>query len=123
MTKILVVEDNEMLRHMICDTLRKEKFDVFEASNGNEGISQARKEKPDIVVTDILMPDKEGIETILELKSEHENIKIIAMSGGGNTKNMTFLDMAQKVGAEFVLSKPFKPSDLMNAVYELNKTV
>ena len=65
------------------------------------------------------MPDKEGIETILEVKAEDSNVKIIAMSGGGSTKNMTFLDMAKKVGANHTLSKPFKPSVLLDVVKDL----
>lgn len=119
MTKILVIDDDDLVRGMICNSLRKEKFDVFEACNGNEGIRKAREEKPDIVVTDILMPDKEGIETILELQAMDSGIRIIAMSGGGSSKNMSFLEMAKKVGARHVLNKPFKSSVLLGAVKSL----
>ncbi len=84
-----------------------------------EGIRKAKEEKPDIVVTDILMPDKEGIETIMELQGLDSKIRIIAMSGGGSAKNMSFLEMAKKVGARHVLSKPFKSAVLLNAVKSL----
>ncbi len=119
MTKILVIDDDDLVRGMICNALRKEKFEVFEACNGNEGIRKAKEEKPDIVVTDILMPDKEGIETIMELQGLDSKIRIIAMSGGGSAKNMSFLEMAKKVGARHVLSKPFKSAVLLNAVKSL----
>lgn len=119
MQKILVVEDDDFIRGMICTVLKKHGFEVIEAKNGVDGVDKALHEKPNIVLTDMLMPDKEGIETILEIRSASPDIKIIAMSGGGKTKNMNFLDMAKKVGAEKILSKPFKPSALLNAISEI----
>lgn len=116
MPKILVIDDDDIVRHMVCGSLRKAGFQVSEARNGNEGVKRAEAESPGLVITDILMPDKEGIETILEIKAANKDIKIIAMSGGGSTQNMTFLDMAKKVGAQRVLSKPFKPAELLEAV-------
>lgn len=114
--KILVIDDDDFVRGMICNALRKENFLVEEAHNGNEGVQKSRSFKPAVVITDMLMPDKEGIETILEIKAVNKDIKIIAMSGGGSSKNMTFLEMAKKVGAEQVLSKPFKPSAMIEAI-------
>ena len=114
--KILVIDDDDFVRGMVCNALRKENFLVEEAQNGNEGVSKSRSFKPEVVITDMLMPDKEGIETILEIKAVNKDIKVIAMSGGGASKNMTFLEMAKKVGAEQVLSKPFKPSAMIEAI-------
>lgn len=114
--KILVIDDDDLTRSMVCSALKKANYEVFEAANGNDGVQKAQDERPDLVVTDILMPDKEGIETILEIKTIDSSIKIVAMSGGGSSKNMTFLDMAQKVGAEEVISKPFKPSALLDVI-------
>ncbi len=119
MTKILVIDDDDLVRGMVCNALKKAGFDVIEASNGNEGVAKAQSEDPDVVVTDILMPDKEGIETILEIKATKAKIKIVAISGGGSSKNMTFLDMAKKAGAEKVLSKPFTLSVLLEAISSL----
>ena len=116
MTQILVIEDDDLVRNMISNTLRKAGFEVALAANGKEGLEQAEALRPELVVTDILMPDKEGIETILELKAIDKHIKIIAMSGGGSAKNMTFLDMAQKVGAHKVMTKPFKSSELLETI-------
>ncbi len=119
MTKILVIDDDDLVRGMVCNALKKAGFDVIEASNGNEGVAKAQSEDSDVVVTDILMPDKEGIETILEIKATKAKIKIVAISGGGSSKNMTFLDMAKKAGAEKVLSKPFTLSVLLEAISSL----
>jgi len=117
--KILVIDDDKLVRSMVCGTLRKANHEVLEAGNGNEGVQKAQDETPDLVITDMLMPDKEGIETIIEIKAINESIKIIAISGGGNTKNMVFLEMAQKIGADHALSKPFKPNDLLGAINTL----
>ncbi len=119
MTKILVIDDDDFIRGILCNALKKSNFEVIEATNGNEGVEKALSQTPDVVVTDILMPDKEGIETIMEIKEANQDIKIIAMSGGGAIKNMSFLDMAKKVGAQHVLSKPFKPNDLFTAINDV----
>lgn len=119
MTKILVIDDEELVRKMIVSVLKKSGFDVYEAANGIEGLAQAQNNLPDLVLTDILMPDKEGISTILELKTINPTIKIIAMSGGGKTQNMSFLEMAQKVGVKHTLKKPFRPTELLQAIDSL----
>lgn len=116
MAKIFVIDDDDLIRTMMVSALRKRGHDVFGASNGNTGLQMAQKDQPDLVITDILMPDKEGIETILELTALYPKLKIIAMSGGGATKNMSFLEMAEKVGAHCTLKKPFKPQTIFDAV-------
>ena len=119
MKKILVIDDDDLVRSMTCNVLKKSGFQVFEAENGNVGLNVAVKESPDLVITDMLMPDKEGIETILELSAINKDIKIIAMSGGGKTQDMTFLDLAKKIGASKTIQKPFKPANLLSAVQEI----
>lgn len=119
MAKILVIDDDELVRNMVSSALKKAGHDVALADNGSEGVTNAQNDPPDLVITDMLMPDKEGIQTILELQAAHQNIKIIAISGGGATKNMNFLHMAEKVGAQKVLAKPFKPSVLLSTVNDL----
>lgn len=121
MSKILVADDDDFVRGLICSVLKKNGYTVSEAKNGEEAVTMARKDSPDILITDMLMPDKEGIETILEVKEIGSNIKIIAISGGGKTKNMSFLNIAQNAGADAILSKPFKPDELLQAINTLRK--
>jgi CheY-like chemotaxis protein len=75
-----------------------------------------RQEDPDLIITDIIMPEKEGIETIRQILNERPSAKIMAVSGGGRHANMDFLDAARKLGAIDVLEKPFEPDDLVNRV-------
>ncbi|MCH8237326.1 MAG: response regulator [Proteobacteria bacterium] len=70
----------------------------------------------DLVITDIIMPEKEGVETIVELKQLHPSLKIIAISGGGRTRNMDFLKLAKQFGADSILAKPFSEDELMEHV-------
>lgn len=114
--KILIIDDDELIRMACRNLLQKAGYQTIEATNGNDGVSLFAKENPDLVITDMLMPDKEGLETISEIKALNKNAKIIAISGGGNTKNMTFLGLARKLGAQATLDKPIKPAQLMQAV-------
>jgi DNA-binding response OmpR family regulator len=116
MPKILVIDDDAMIRNTIARILRAQSFDVLLAEDGVKGLASFRHEKPDLVLTDILMPDKEGIETISEIKREAAHAKIIAMSGGGRVGNADFLTMARKLGASDVISKPFVPQDLVDLI-------
>lgn len=111
-TKVLVIDDDELVRMALRVILQKENCIVVEANNGNQGVSMFKQENPDIVITDILMPDKEGLTTISEIRACNARVKIVAMSGGGNTKNLSFLQMAQKVGADQTINKPFKADDI-----------
>jgi len=113
---ILVIEDEILLRSLMRKGLEKKGFNVLEAVNGCDGVDIFEKEKPSLVVTDMLMPDKEGMQTIQELRQIDPNVKIVAMSGGGSTKNMAFLEMAERVGASATIAKPFKPQDLFNII-------
>lgn len=117
--KILIIDDDELIRLTLKNTLKKIECTVLEAENGNTGIALFKLEKPDLVITDMLMPDKEGLETISEIRAVNPNAKIIAMSGGGSSKNMAFLQLAQKMGASRIMSKPIKPDDLLNAIKSL----
>ncbi len=116
MKKILVIDDDDLVRGMTCSVLKKNNFTVLEAENGNVGLAIAINEDPHLVITDMLMPDKEGMETIMELCAINDDIKIIAMSGGGKTQDMTFLNLAKQIGADKTLEKPFRPTELLAAV-------
>ena len=113
MPQIMVVDDEELVRFTLRQALEKGGFDVVEAPNGKEALELQRREPADLVVTDILMPEKEGIETIRELKREYPDTKIIAISGGGRMDNVDFLNMSRHFGTDAVLPKPFDPRDLL----------
>ena len=116
---ILVIDDDELIRLTCRNILKKMECNVIEAENGVDGLTQFKKEHPSIVITDLLMPDKEGLETISDIKRNDKTVKIIAMSGGGSTQNMSFLNIAKQMGADIILSKPFKPDELLGAIKAL----
>jgi len=116
MKKILVIEDNPIVRSTVGRILQAGGYEVISANDGLQGVAAFRKEQPDLVVTDIIMPEQEGIETIRQILSDRPNAKIIAISGGGRIGNTDFLQIARKVGATEVLPKPFDPDDLLQLV-------
>jgi DNA-binding response OmpR family regulator len=91
-------------------------YEVTEAGDGSEGIKLYREVRPDLVITDLVMPEKEGIETIVELRRDFPEVKIIAISGGNNNRSGSYLSMAEKLGAERTIGKPFKIPELLGAV-------
>jgi DNA-binding response OmpR family regulator len=117
--KILIIDDDELIRLTCRNILKKIECDVIEAENGVQGLAQFKKERPSIVITDLLMPDKEGLETISEIKGSDKSVRIIAISGGGSTNNMSFLNIAKLMGADIILKKPFKPDELLGAIKTL----
>ncbi len=118
--RILVIDDDEMVNSAICQLLTHHGYDVVSATNGNEGLDTFNKMKVDLVITDIVMPEKEGIETILELKQIDNSIPIISISGGGRLQGQ-YLDLSKVVGVQKAISKPFKQAVLLEAVQELLK--
>ena len=116
MAKILVIEDDVMLRNTIDKILRHGGFDVVMAEDGIRGMTSFRAERPDLVLTDIIMPEREGIATIVEIRRERPDAKIIAMSGGGRIGSADFLGMAKKLGANDIIPKPFLPQELLRRV-------
>ena len=119
MARVLIVEDDELVRSMLKTTLEREGYEVMEASDGEKGIRLMKKNPAHLVITDIIMPDKEGIETIIELKRIFPGIKIVAISGGGRIGPETYLDMAEKFGAMRTFVKPIDRKELLKAVKEL----
>lgn len=116
MAKILLVEDDEVFRRVLMDTLTREEHEVIPASNGREAVEIARKQTFDLMITDLIMPEKEGIETIIEIRLMSPGIRIIAMSGGGRGSAQDYLSAALVLGASQSLSKPFSRVDLLNAI-------
>jgi DNA-binding NtrC family response regulator len=113
MPKILIIDDDNQFRKMLCQTLEKAGYTVSEAVNGTKGVDFFKKESADLVITDILMPDKEGIETIMEIRRMAPDIKIIAISGGGRIGSDSYLDLARKLGAIETFSKPIDRKKLV----------
>jgi CheY-like chemotaxis protein len=107
MKTVLVIDDETLVRATVARMVEREGHRVLQASNGVEGLNIYKRERVDLVVCDIIMPEKEGIETIGELRRKNPTLKIIAISGGGRTENVDFLGMAQRLGADYVLAKPF----------------
>ncbi len=97
-------------------TLEEEGYAVFDAENGRAGIDIYRQSPTDLIITDIVMPEYEGMETILALKREFPEARIIAMSGRQQTGPASFLGMAEKLGAGHTLTKPFRRAELLSAV-------
>lgn len=119
MTKILVIDDDALVRDLIAHILEIAGYLPVLASNGREGIARFKSDEPALVITDILMPEKEGIETILDIRRLRQDVKIIAISGGGVSGAVEFLDMAAKLGASAAIAKPFKPAALISMVAQL----
>ncbi len=115
---ILVIDDDDLVRRTIVMTLSKADYEVEEASDGAIGLQAVSETSFDLVITDILMPNKEGIETIRELRRGNSDLKIIAISGG-DRRGGSFLDMAEKLGADRTLRKPFRPQELLAGVAEV----
>lgn len=112
MASILVIDDEEMMRISIKVALERLGHQVIEAADGKEGVDVYKSSPTDLVITDLIMPEQEGVETIVQLKGEFPDLKIIAMSGGGRMNNMDFLEVAQHLGANAILKKPFRKAEL-----------
>jgi len=116
MARILVVDDEEIIRFTLRQMLEKAGHEVVEAVNGQEALNSCEERLVDLVITDIIMPEKEGIETIVELRQRQPDLKIIAVSGGGRTKTMDYLEIAERLGADGALAKPLQRQVVMEAV-------
>ena len=119
MTRILVIDDETPVRDVIRQTLERAGYDVVDAADGREGLVRFRERPADLVITDILMPEQEGIETIRILHKEFPQTKILAISGGGRRGKLDVLPTAQTFGAHRTLAKPFERKDLLDAVSAL----
>lgn len=120
MHRILLVDDDDTFRTMLRLTLAKLGYEVIEAGNGVEALRLIDKNATDVVITDLIMPEKEGLETIQTLRRLHPSVKIIAMSGGGRIHAAPdFLVVAKMFGAHRTLVKPFSNEQMIAAIDEL----
>jgi DNA-binding response OmpR family regulator len=119
MAKILIIDDDEAVRTRLRLTLAHFGHTAIAAGDGHEGLKLFRHHRPDLVITDIVMPEKEGLAVVLELRQMQPKPKIIAVSGGGRRDAEEYLRLAGLLGADRVLTKPFSTDVLVAAVAEL----
>ena len=116
MARILIIDDDVQILKLLRKMLENEGYDVVDAVDGNKGLKLYREDPTDLVITDIIMPEKEGIETIIDLRREFPEAKIVAMSGGGHGEAEPYLHMAKGLGAIRTLTKPFGKEELLEAI-------
>jgi CheY-like chemotaxis protein len=116
MSKILIIDDEEEIRRMFGEALENAGYDVLLASNGEEGLRLFRRHQIDLVLLDIWMPEKDGLETLVEIRRSQRSAKLIAISGGGRLGLMSPLDWASRLGAKAILRKPFTIDQLLATV-------
>lgn len=119
MPRILVMDDDEVLRSALRAALEGAGYEVVEAADGAAGLQLYRDGGADLVLVDIFMPERDGLEVIRALRGEGSRPKIIAISGGGQTGQLDALDAAAALGASRTLRKPFEPQGLLSAIREL----
>lgn len=117
--RVLIVDDEAQVRDTLRHGLNRAGYQVLEAQNGRLAMHLLRRHPADVVITDIFMPEKEGLETITELKRDFPHVKIIAISGGGAFAARDFLPIAKTLGADRTFDKPFHVSQILEAINEL----
>ena len=117
--KILVIDDDEQMRVLLRQVMEWAGHEVVEAADGREGTRLQRQHRADLVITDLIMPEQEGLETITALRRDYPGLKIIAISGGGRIGPEAYLPAARELGADRVFSKPIDVQELAETVREL----
>jgi CheY-like chemotaxis protein len=129
MTRVIIIDDEEDIRIVLKEIFVRAGFDVGVASNGDDGLNLLREQGADLVITDIIMPGSDGVETAYDIRMEFPKTKIIVMSGGGNAASLgyepaaittsAYLASAAAVGADLTITKPFDREELIKAAKEL----
>ena len=132
MTRVIIIDDEKDIREVLKEVLERAGFDVDVASNGSDGMDLLREQGADLVITDVIMPGKDGVETAYDIRMEFPKTKIIVISGGGNVnpmeyeptaiKTTAYLASATEAGADLTLTKPFDRDEIVNAVRRLTST-
>ena len=131
MTRIIVIDDEEDIRNVLKEVLERAGYDVDTAENSDAGLDLLRDKGADLVITDIIMPGKDGVDTAYQIRMEFPKTRIIVISGGGNVtpteyepssiKTTAYLASADAAGADLTLTKPFERSEILEAVNDLLK--
>lgn len=116
MAIILLIDDDDLVRETMGTVLRNANHEVLEATDGRHALDVLGHDIVDLLITDIVMPELDGIGLIREIRKRFPGLHVIAISGGGRQRNLDYLEVAQKLGAEFILPKPFLPRRLLAAV-------
>ena len=120
MATILIIDDDELMRGFLRELFTREGFEVREAVHGAAGIQSFQDDATDVVITDLYMPEADGIEVLREIRKESQEVKIVAISGGTTGGGRTdILQVMQDLGVDKTLQKPFKPEEMVAAVKEL----
>jgi DNA-binding response OmpR family regulator len=119
MPGILIVEDDKELREMLKISLIRHKYTVLEAADGKEAITHFKPSITDLVITDLIMPDEDGLKVIMRLREIKPSLKIIAISGGGKAGPGSYLNLAKALGANVIFPKPFSINDLLAKIEQL----
>ena len=119
MASILVIDDDEKIRKLFRSFLESEGYEVTVAPDGKQGVLKYKSNPTDLIIMDIIMPEKGGIQAMMELRQVFREVKIIAISGGGQIQAEDYLIIAKNLGATRTLSKPIQRSDLLKTVREL----
>lgn len=120
---VLVIDDEQGVREVISESLKLCGFKVLKAENGKNAVDLIDQgHKPDVVITDIIMPEQDGIETILTIRKRYPDVKLVAISGGGRMNNMDFLSLAENLGADVTMPKPLDIDKLENILKEMTGT-
>lgn len=119
MTKILLIDDDKIVCHALKAFLEKNSFKVIVLNDGERVLHTLNDEQPNLIITDLVMPNVEGIELISQIREKDEGIPIIAISGGGKVLDKTFLNVAETIGANATLVKPFQSSVLLQTINSL----
>lgn len=117
MAKILIIDDNNEFREMLKELLQGSGYEVFDAADGNSGLDICHKDHMDLVISDIIMPAKDGIDVMLELKRDFPDLKIIAISGGGRGNASDYLSVSKMLkNVKYTFRKPFDNEELLKAI-------
>ena len=119
MANILVIDDDVTIQLVFSQFLTSLGHEIMQAENGKEGMSMIQETRPDLVITDIMMPEMDGLEILMQLRSTHDSVPVIAISGGMRSLPVNFLQQAKLFGARYVFEKPVPLEVLCNAVAEL----